>query len=124
MKRVLALLLAFILLALSCKDLIIYTIYQLDQSFIVENYCINKDRPELLCSGRCFIEQQITLDKNQKEDSAGIQTLLKSSPSEYYQHLIPFSLIPVRSHLNQLVSNNPELPMSLYQEDVFHPPIA
>lgn len=40
--------------------------YELRKDFIIQNYCENKDRPELNCDGKCYLAKR--LEKAQQED--------------------------------------------------------
>lgn len=46
-------------LALSMQHTVIWAIYRLNKSQIVENLCINKSRPELQCEGKCYLTQKL-----------------------------------------------------------------
>lgn len=124
MNRIVALVLAFILLALSCKDLIVYSIYTLDRDYIVDNFCINKERPELMCSGKCFLEEQLTLDKNQKESSKSIQSVVKSGSHEYFQLLSSFRIAKPLAYCAGCFTDVAQMKHSSFAGNVFHPPIA
>ena len=43
--------------------------YQLNIDYIIETYCINKDRPELQCNGKCHLANQLQIadDENSSE---------------------------------------------------------
>ncbi len=42
--------------------------YFINQSEIIELFCINKDKPQLECNGKCHLATQlITIDENQEE---------------------------------------------------------
>lgn len=43
--------------------------YELRKDFIIKNYCVNKDRPELHCDGQCYLAKQLKAaeEKDQKE---------------------------------------------------------
>lgn len=40
--------------------------YQFNIKYIVENYCVNKDKPELHCNGKCYLMQQLNKASSQK----------------------------------------------------------
>ena len=50
--------------------------YQLNIDYIIETYCVNKDKPELQCNGKCHLAKQITpeVDGTDK-DTKGINTI-------------------------------------------------
>ncbi len=36
-----------------------YLEYRLNKTYIAENLCINKDKPEMHCHGKCYLKKQI-----------------------------------------------------------------
>lgn len=40
---------------------------QLNKEFIATTLCINKDKPELECDGRCYLEDQLNKQDEQEE---------------------------------------------------------
>lgn len=48
------------------KDLIILN-YQLNIRYIVSHLCVNRDKPQLHCDGKCFLKKQ--LEKDQRHDA-------------------------------------------------------
>ena len=45
--------------------------YKLNINYIIETYCINKEKPELKCNGKCHIAKQLTaISKTKKNDEA------------------------------------------------------
>ena len=62
-----------LLLALVVKLLMapaIFLDYQLRKDFIVRNYCINKNRPEMNCDGKCYLARQIKKAQENDEKQA------------------------------------------------------
>ncbi len=41
--------------------------YVIDQEYIAEFLCINKDRPELACEGKCYLMQMLQEQEDQKK---------------------------------------------------------
>jgi hypothetical protein len=41
--------------------------FTINQKYIIENFCINKDKPELNCDGKCFLAQKIKEEQERKE---------------------------------------------------------
>ena len=64
------------LLALSFRPVyylgqVIY--YELNIDYIVQNYCVNKDKPKLQCNGKCHLAKQLqltTTDDSSSQDQA------------------------------------------------------
>ncbi|PHQ29888.1 hypothetical protein [Leeuwenhoekiella nanhaiensis] len=51
--------------------------YAFNYDYIVEELCVNRDRPELECNGRCYLMQALAEEASRKKDAA--QQSLKSS---------------------------------------------
>lgn len=61
LKRYIAILM---LLALSFRPVFYLgqvTYYELNIDYIVQNYCVNKDKPKLQCNGKCHLAKQLQL---------------------------------------------------------------
>lgn len=45
--------------------------HELNKAYIIENFCINKDKPELKCDGKCYLMQRMKAEK-EKQDSQAV----------------------------------------------------
>lgn len=43
--------------------------YELNIDYIIEELCVNKDKPQLQCNGKCFLTQKLTQDTVVDEDA-------------------------------------------------------
>ncbi|MEZ4858545.1 MAG: hypothetical protein R2781_07015 [Flavobacteriaceae bacterium] len=43
--------------------------YQLNIDYIIETYCVNKDKPKLQCNGKCYLSQQLQMANPSKEQN-------------------------------------------------------
>ena len=55
-----------------------YVEYILNQDYIAEFLCINKDKPELQCNGKCHLIK--ASEKQQKNEPKGLRVLLENYP--------------------------------------------
>jgi hypothetical protein len=55
--------------------------YQLNIDYIVETYCINTDKPELQCNGKCHLAKQLTAIDNKGDTGKTI--------TSYYESFFP-----------------------------------
>lgn len=71
--------LAIILLLLISLKPILYVgelaYFQLNIDYIIETYCINKDKPELECNGKCHLTTQLAKLDASSEDSNAPKTI-------------------------------------------------
>ena len=49
--------------------------YELNIDYIIENYCINTDKPELQCNGKCHLAKQLQIDANTNQEAGGLNTI-------------------------------------------------
>lgn len=50
--------------------------FQLNIDEIIEKYCVNKDKPQLECNGKCHLTKQLAqYDTTPTEDTTGIETI-------------------------------------------------
>ena len=41
--------------------------YELNKAYIIENFCINKDKSMMNCDGKCYLAQQLKAQKEKQE---------------------------------------------------------
>jgi hypothetical protein len=63
--------LSLIILLNSLVFSIIQMDYTINQAYIIENFCVNKDKPLLECGGKCYLSDQLKKAKDQKENQSG-----------------------------------------------------
>jgi len=107
--------------ALAFKDLITYVHFQYNRDFIAENFCININTPEVMCSGTCYLQSSLEESHDQQtewpnpitEEKVNLDYLLSVDEN---RDLTVFSNIQIESYF---VVNNYS---HSYLKDVFHPP--
>lgn len=68
MKKVLSILLIIAFLQPIALKVYIFIDFQVNKAFIAEVLCINKDEPEILCSGKCYLNNQLEKTEDQQKD--------------------------------------------------------
>lgn len=66
MKQVSVILLSLVFLLISARDWVDVAYYELNKEYITDVFCINKSKPEMLCSGKCYLGDQ--LEQNQQDE--------------------------------------------------------
>ena len=69
MKRALTICITFCYLSGVFAPFYTYAGYFLNKDFIIENFCINKNKPELECDGKCYLTKQIAEQTQKTADS-------------------------------------------------------
>jgi hypothetical protein len=74
---------------------ILFINYEVRKDFITQNYCINKNRPELHCDGKCYLATQIKAVQQKEDNKAASETISKLFAFEiFYASSIPSNLLP------------------------------
>lgn len=73
MKQVLTISILLLSLSAGMQDSMVLLLFKLNQSTIIQNFCINRDKPELGCNGKCHLKNQLDQqhEKDQTEWSVG-----------------------------------------------------
>lgn len=95
------------------------------QEYIANNLCINRMEPELMCSGRCYINQQTEAAIGQQEQSDSNRSAsLFDSQNNLSPYLLPLIILPSNNHSDTLLESIPgeEGYHHDYTAFVFQPP--
>ena len=49
--------------------------YELNIDYIIENYCVNTDKPELQCNGKCHLAKQFQVDATANSSNGDVNTV-------------------------------------------------
>ena len=99
--------------------------YELRKDYIIQNYCVNKTRPELHCDGKCYLAKQIQKAEKQDEKQATNNFLTKLLSFEVVQNTniysayFPLKAFVEKSATNYFYKNNLS---HLHTFAFFHPP--
>jgi hypothetical protein len=66
--------------------------YELRKEYIIKVYCVNKDRPELHCDGKCYLAEKIAQSKERDEKQAMNSFLTQVFSMESFTEFPDFSL--------------------------------
>jgi len=68
MKKIIGLALILALGFQFLMKLGIITYFQLNQTYIIEQFCVNKEKPQLNCDGQCFLSKKLqSVDDGENE---------------------------------------------------------
>ncbi|CAM3199365.1 hypothetical protein NZD85_13010 [Empedobacter stercoris] len=81
---------ALFVLLIGFRSLIPFTVFFSVQEKIVEEYCINKERPEMQCNGKCYLSKQLN-ETEQHADSLLVKNIRFTENYLHFEYLeIPF----------------------------------
>lgn len=121
MKKVIAIILlcTFFLQVFYVAGLTIW--FYANRAYISQKLCINKNRPELGCKGRCYFKRKLREAEEKQNQQTPIQEkqIKETSPCIVHSHSYSIHSIAVVS------SYNPEYSCQysyLFLQEIFHPP--
>ena len=101
--------------------------FQINRSYYAEVLCINKNRPELACHGKCVLMQRLQHEFEQSQDAERqtLQNLFDRELTLFCANFNPF-FIEKRSFYRLNKKEKPTssfkfFPQSVF-DDIFHPP--
>ncbi|AEL24279.1 hypothetical protein [Cyclobacterium marinum] len=106
---------------------LVFSVIQMDftinRAYIIENFCVNKDKPMLHCDGQCFLAEKLKKAQDQKENQAGGIEFNRDFGIFILQEAsISLSTLPSTT-LNHGASYQEAYRVSQFV-DIFHPPKA
>ncbi len=113
----------FVIFTIALRPVLPLLDYAANYDYIVKNLCENRDKPQLMCHGKCYLAKELC--KNEKQ----VQTnnTIKISMMDLF---IPIDIIDFTNF--QMTNYIPEVSFSEYQiyyhshyfTYVFHPPLV
>lgn len=120
MHRVVAILLLFTIHIQPISNGVIVLDFILNQEYVKEFLCINKEQPELQCNGKCHLSKQLENNTPNKE-----QQLSLLFDYKHYFNSAWASILPIQYMDYEFKSKLPKYSMTYYKDivfDIFHPP--
>ena len=125
LKRQIISIASLLVFALSMlKPSIPYAIYYANYEEIVTEKCINKDKPEMHCNGKCYLKaiKKRMEPQNQQQSKYPVPTKDNNS-QKYDQKIVNF----YPSYAKEIINQNPlnykkYFVMSKYSMSIFRPP--
>jgi hypothetical protein len=118
-RIIIVLLLIFILVLQPVHNLLIVLNYVINKEFISTVLCINRDKPELNCNGKCQVTEQLKEQEKKKNEQKG--TVSDKVDTPVY---IPASATqlhpPIGKEKYQIIYNRSIRTVPPYP--IFHPP--
>ncbi|PJJ74495.1 hypothetical protein BXY57_0053 [Thermoflavifilum aggregans] len=120
MRGLAAILVLAILLQTFSKGVIILD-YRINIRYIATHLCVNRDRPELHCNGKCFLKKQLEKDQHRDASNGSSEKNILDINycTDHASFVFPiFNSSPI--HFSELKSSLPVASL----DNVFHPPIS
>ena len=103
------------------SNVVIVADYLVNSEIITKTFCVNKEKPEMKCNGKCHLAKQLKEDEEKKSTdfvkNIEIVMICQSSSLIVFGEKIDFPL-----HLKDSFTFNEPLTFE-FQGNIFHPPI-
>lgn len=126
MKRLTAIILVLCLGCQCVLKLAIVTWFELNREYIAATLCENRDKPELVCCGKCVLTKELKkADQREDTDKKATQKAERYSTVSFVLPQISQGMaMPVFSMLNVMHPVIPHHFGTTILRSVFHPPAA
>lgn len=118
-RKLIAVLLLVGIMANSFNYLIVSTSYRLNQSYIASVLCTNKNKPQLHCEGKCFLDIKLKeLEQKNKQEQEHAKRLIETTAPMGIS--IAFNVF--ETDLNKTISHYLQKKTVGKSNTIFHPP--
>ncbi len=119
LKRLSSIFLILLIVCSTFTRLFYFAGYELNKDYIAQNLCVNKNKPELHCNGKCFLSRKIAEaeQKQQSQEKKTQKDLFQQIMLTASLNIIFFNNVPLEHHFdyhNHYQANN--------YSSIFHPP--
>lgn len=121
MKRFITYLFLGAFLLHSASRMIVYFNYWLNQEFIAQNLCENREKPQMECNGKCHLKKELNKDDERKEKDNKQQVEINLLLFQDHHTVISFeesAFIEDQTHCTFVILQK----TTGFQSPVFHPP--
>ncbi|MBE9598348.1 hypothetical protein IM797_03490 [Pedobacter sp. MC2016-24] len=114
-----SILLLLSLISSNFANLFVFAGFELNQKYIAAELCINKNRPELHCNGKCYLMKKLkqAQDKEQKQERQSQKTQIQDAvvvtPMVFKQYALAETKLHIPGSMGMLQS---------IKNSIFHPP--
>lgn len=122
MKRFITYLFLGAFLLHAASRMIVYFNFWLNQEFIAENLCENREKPQMECNGMCHLKKELDKDdeRKQQDNKQQVEVMLFIQSGYRYEIEKTASFLIEKQRNYAFVL--PQKPVE-YHSYIFHPPI-
>lgn len=116
-----AIFLMTMLFASNCSRLFVYAGFEMNEQYIAEKLCVNRNKPMMHCNGRCYLAKKLKqAEEKEKSQERETQKNLMQDAFIGQNNRIVFS-----AHLLRIILSPYTISESQHQAaDIFQPPQA
>ena len=97
--------------------------YQLNKTYIANNLCINKAKPQLHCNGKCQLAKKLAEDESNSKTS-GTASLKNDGSTVFFKQDIEVPDLSLKNSHHKHQSIYSAAPCTAENPGIFHPPLV
>ncbi|ARS34075.1 hypothetical protein CA264_00705 [Pontibacter actiniarum] len=95
--------------------------YELNKTYIVKNLCVNRDKPQLGCEGKCHLSKSVKAASQESQGQTDFRA--KSLSYEFVSVPSPYTApAPAPAAANITYGRHALLAYNAYTSEILHPP--
>lgn len=115
----------FIIFTIALRPILPLINYAVNYDYIVENLCENKDKPELMCNGKCYVSKELSKNNNEQTTQNGQKISVPTIDIFLVTEDFKFNNSEFKNSHRQTISTfYTDFYNSQYQSKIFHPPLV
>ena len=119
MKRFFSIVMLGAILMQTFSAFILVAHYEINKNYITQNFCENKNKPQLNCNGQCHLNKQ--LQKQEKNENAPVNPIKEKNEIQLFCQLRDFGFADSQTEKN-IYSPYIEKEITSPLSSPFHPP--
>lgn len=96
--------------------------FWLNQSYIAENLCVNKDKPMMHCNGKCYLTKQLKEQQQQKQQAPDAKAPTFDIIPFFVPKLFGIEQTVIFSKIQYFIQD--ECLIYGFHRAIFHPPLV
>ena len=127
LKRILSTLLIVTILLQTCGTIAVVVSFKINQDYISTYLCVNRDKPQMQCNGKCVLMQRMQQEVNNlnEQNRQKTQHIIEHEVLMFCQNVPEFQIHRTASSVSKILKINTYLNSLKPQSStvaVFHPP--
>lgn len=121
-NRFIAVCLLISLIASGFSRYFVYAGYEVNQQYIASTFCVNKDKPEMHCNGKCYLANKLKQAEEKEKRQAENNQKRNTQDSFFVNNRLNFTLPPCIIESPVIRDLRFDLPQR--SNEILHPPPA
>ncbi|WP_313374373.1 hypothetical protein [Chishuiella sp.] len=115
-------LIIYVIFSIAFRPILPVINYAINYEYIVENFCENREKPEILCNGKYFLSKELSKTNEKTNTTIPKIFILFCDVFLKTDHLFIDIKLTITSFLNEISSHENNLYKLIFSKKLFRPP--